>query len=366
LEAGSVPGGAIRVLGNKCEKGLAFAHAVVKKDRGSSAKVVAAQVKPVYSQEALTQIVDFWGVPFSRTRPHLIPAGSPERTLFRMVIEDDKGMLFVLERIPPTTFHAKMKIIKTLEFLAKRGLSRIAPYLTGKDGQHIQDHESGLWQIVPFLPGEDLDRQSYLYEGWRAPLLSSFLVDLKERSDGIAFYSLDERFSIKKYIHTLMSQIKVRHPALFSEVNKVVAFLEADFMTVHDSLPTGFCHGDYHPMNVIWGKDDIRAVIDWEFAGFKPEMYDVANMTGCLGIEHPSSLTRDLVVGLMHQLKASGIFQDVSWAHFLELVVALRFAWLSEWLRKRDEEMIAMELEYMAILVDNKDELKAQWGIKNN
>ncbi|MBF0331120.1 MAG: phosphotransferase [Candidatus Omnitrophica bacterium] len=365
LQADLQPDGTVRVQGNKCDKGLAFAHAVIKKNTGAAAKVVAAQVKPVYDDIALTQICTFWGVAFKKTRPTLMPAGSPERTLFRVVIEDDQQKFFVLERIRPAAFHAKMKIIKTLEFLSRRGLSRIAPYWMGKEEQYIQEYKDGLWQLVPFLPGEELDRQTYLYDGWRAKVLSSFLIDLRAKSDGIALYSLDERFSIKKYVYTLSAQIKARHPELMSEVGRVISFLEAGFMPAHDSLPVAFCHGDYHPMNVIWGTDDIKAVIDWEFAGMKPEMYDLANMVGCLGIEHPSSLTGDLVIGLTRQLKGARLFEEVSWDFFLEFVIALRFAWLSEWLRKHDHEMVTMELDYMALLVDNKDELKRLWGINN-
>ena len=43
-----------------------------------------------------------------------------------------------------------------------------------------------------------------------------------------------------------------------------------------------FAHGDYHPLNVIWTKAGIAAVIDWEFSGLKPEMYDAAILVGCL------------------------------------------------------------------------------------
>jgi len=39
-----------------------------------------------------------------------------------------------------------------------------------------------------------------------------------------------------------------------------------------------FCHGDYHPMNIIWSADDIKCVIDWEFSEYKSEIYDAANI----------------------------------------------------------------------------------------
>ncbi len=147
-----------------------------------------------------------------------------------------------------------------------------------------------------------------------------------------------------------------------SRINPVLAFLEECFMSVCDSLPVGFCHGDYHPLNIIWGKENILSVIDWEFLGIKPEIYDLVNMVGCLGIEHPSSLVGDLVRRLIARLKAADLYSDVSWRHFLEFVVAMRFAWLSEWLRKDDREMIGLELDYMGLLIQNRDLLARKWS----
>ncbi len=70
----------------------------------------------------------------------------------------------------------------------------------------------------------------------------------------------------------------------------VLNFLETEFMPAHDRLPLSFCHGDLHPLNIIWDNDEIQAVIDWEFAGIKPDLFDAANYVGCAGIETPTAL----------------------------------------------------------------------------
>ena len=144
-------------------------------------------------------------------------------------------------------------------------------------------------------------------------------------------------------------------------IDPVLAFLEEHFMSVCDALPVGFCHGDYHPLNIIWGKEDILSVIDWEFSGIKPEIYDLVNMVGCLGIEHPSSLVGDLVRKLIARLKAADLYSDVSWHHFFEFIVAMRFAWLSEWLRKDDREMIGPRTRLHGALIQNRDVLAREW-----
>ena len=70
-------------------------------------------------------------------------------------------------------------------------------------------------------------------------------------------------------------------------------------------------------------------------------------------MKQPSSLTAELVIDFISGLQKAGIYQQQSWRHFLEFIVAQRFGWLSEWLRKKDEEMIILELDYMKLLIDN-------------
>ena len=136
---------------------------------------------------------------------------------------------------------------------------------------------------------------------------------------------------------------------------------EKEFMDIHDKLKISFCHGDLHPLNVIWHHDQIRAVIDWEFTGMKPDIYDAANLVGCAGIEDPNGLGMPMVMTFLNHILRKNLFSKTEWRFFPEYVLALRFAWLSEWLRKKDEEMIEMEEAYMGILLDNMDILRKEW-----
>jgi homoserine kinase type II len=350
----------IELQGNLCDKGVDFARAVLD---SVNVKTPIRQISAAYNDEQLKKIAAFWGISLKAVCPRLIPDGSPERTLFRAVFEDDQGDHFVLEQIPASAYHPKMRVIQSLEFLSQKGLTRITPYRADREGQYVQNVDRGLWQLVPFIHGVPLDRETYLYEGWRADVLSRFLIELKEKSREIPFFSLEDRFSIGNYIETLVGQIDMHVPELMPRILPVLAFLERDFKGVCDTLPVGFCHGDYHPLNIVWGKEDILSVIDWEFLGIKPEIYDLVNMVGCLGIEHPSSLVGDLVRKLIAQVKAAGLYSNISWDHFIEFTVAMRFAWLSEWLRKDDKEMIGLELDYMDLLIDNRDTLAREWTV---
>ena len=165
-------------------------------------------------------------------------------------------------------------------------------------------------------------------------------------------------FSITDYIQKLILQIQTHAPHVLVGIGPVIRFIEERFMKVHDRLPVSFCHGDFHPLNVIWSHDGIHAVIDWEFLGIKPEIYDAANLIGCIGIEDPEALLGDLVRQFILGLKQSQWISSASWDVLIEFVIAIRFAWLSEWLRHEDREMIALETDYMNLLADNADMLK--------
>ena len=132
-------------------------------------------------------------------------------------------------------------------------------------------------------------------------------------------------------------------------------------MPMYEKLPVAFCHGDYHPLNIIWSTDDIKCVIDWEFSGYKSEIYDAANLIGCVGVEDPQSLTGNLVKSFIADMKRAEIISNISWRYLVEFIIALRFAWLSEWLRRRDTEMIRLELDYMRLVIENKSSLQKAW-----
>ncbi len=139
----------------------------------------------------------------------------------------------------------------------------------------------------------------------------------------------------------------------------VLAHLERSFFPLCPTLPAAFCHGDYHPVNVIWAPDRIAAVIDWEFTGPKTELYDVANLLGCAGFENPAGLRGEMARALISDLRAASFAAEESWQSLTDLILALRFGWLSEWLRKQDHEMLELELVYMGLILQHRDSLNA-------
>ncbi|MBW1821403.1 MAG: aminoglycoside phosphotransferase family protein [Deltaproteobacteria bacterium] len=312
----------------------------------------------------IKETILFWDLKLKKVREDIKIAGSPERCEFRIVIEDQGDRLFICEKISHAAYEHKMRIIQTLEFLVSQNLPYVQPYILNKNREYIARNNHGLWQLTRFVDGVGLKRPEYVFHRWRGNALSDFLIKLNKKSPGIDNVFPIQSFSIKNYIYELIDTIGIHESELRISINPMVGFLEKSFMGVHDKLPQGFCHGDYHPLNVIWSTNGINAVIDWEFCGYKPEIYDVANLIGCIGMEDPESLVGDLITELIQRLRQAKLFSDLSWQYLLEFIVALRFAWLSEWLRKSDKEMIELEQVYMRLLIENKEKLMRSWDLQ--
>jgi homoserine kinase type II len=298
-----------------------------------------------------------WDLEAGRLRPDILIEGSPERCDYRTVIEDRTGQAWIIERIFPNTREAKLRICGTLEYLDQQGMPGILPYRRTSLGEFLAETSNGQWLLRPFLPGTDLPRPAFLRHGWRGQALAGFLIRLREASARLPFFQGHETFALEPYIRQLLDVIWDCKPGVGAEVQPVLEHLEQAFFPLCPSLPTAFCHGDYHPVNVIWTPDGIGAVIDWEFTGPKPELYDVANLLGCAGFENPSGLRSEMAEVLIMELKEAGFASEQSWQSLTDLILALRFGWLSEWLRKKDQEMLELELVYMNLILEHRDQL---------
>lgn len=312
-------------------------------------------------EEAAIRAAAEWGLDAVNIRSDLAICGSPQRSEFRCVVECADRRLAVLENIRGQDRKNKQAIIDRLDFLDHQGLSSIHPFIRTPDGRHIIHIEGRFWQASPYVQGIPLDRPGYAFDGWRGVAMADFLVSLRKASRNMPNGLSTLPFSILDYIDVLIGQIKIREPGLLERLAPITAFLQQRLAHVHGLLPVAFCHGDYHPLNMIWSETAIPGVIDWEFSGTKPENYDAATLIGCMGMETPEALTGPLVMEFIRTLQAAQFLSGTSWQVLVEMIIAIRFGWLSEWLRNRDAEMIELETVYMHILKDHADDLMALW-----
>ena len=315
------------------------------------------------NRNLLADVLRHWEIEFKAEHPDVPLAGSPERSLSRTVVEDAGGRCFVLERVASRTVGRKREIAATLDWLASRGLAGVHGYLRNGQGDHLAKAAGGFWQASPFIEGVELNRPGYLLEAWRGKALARFLIEMRGTSEGIPFGRPGRPFSIAEFTRDLMAKMARHAPGQAAAVRDVYGWLEESLFPVHDRLRVAFCHGDPHPVNVIWGEGGIRGVIDWEFSGTKPEIYDAALVVGCIGMEDPEGLAGPMALSFIGELRASGRFNASGFAMLPEFVTALRFAWLSDWMRKKDGDMVEMETDYIRLLFDGRERLRRAWDL---
>jgi homoserine kinase type II len=301
-----------------------------------------------------------WNIEFQKERHDLNISGSPERTEFRIVIQDKKNDLFILEQICKDLYKHKLLICKTLDYLNKRGLEKIQPYLKNKYDEYLSEINSEYWQLIPFIQKIPLKRPNYVFDHWRGEVLTDFLLDLWKYGKNISYFDKNNPFDLRQYFLDITYKMQEYNKKEYDKLKKCIRYIKNDFLNIYYDLPILFCHGDYHPLNIIWSKNNIKSVIDWEFLGYKTEIYDIANLLGCIGIEEPTSLINDLAKSFIYNIKKSNIISKISFEYLLDFIITLRFAWLSEWFRKKDYEMINLEIDYMNLLIDKKDIIKKE------
>lgn len=312
------------------------------------------------SSQQLTEILHSFSLEFDSICPDLHIEGSPERVLRRLILRDANDHLFLLEEIHPKQLRTKQNIAHVLKLLDDTHLPYLNPYLPTLENTYQLTYNNSYYQLSKYLDGTQLSRPDYLHDSWRGEKIATFLISLKKTTENLSDLLPQQHFKFSSYLTTTISQMKHHHPHIASQIKPITTHLQHKTLPRLETQPITFSHGDLHPLNIIWEKDDIKALIDWEFCSYKTELYDSANLLGCLGVEHPSGLLNNFSSRFLKIIHQSEIYSEQSYNTFVDLIILLRIAWLTEWLKKQDEDMIALELDYMALLFRNKDYLREE------
>ena len=306
----------------------------------------------------LNRITREYGWELSAVHGDAAISGSPERSLDRTVVESTARVKYIMEELAPGESVKKRRIAEYQHLLKDLAVPHVHPPLKNRKGSVLTEIDGRYFQVTPYVTGATLPRPDYVMDGWRGEVLADFLISFYGKTRGAVVFSpegpSDRGFSIADYVQRICRDIAQQNPEILIRVAPARNCLEDRFMAVHDRIPRLFCHGDYHVLNVIWGDSEISGVIDWEFCDLRPDVYDAANMIGCIGIEDPDALAGPLVTRFLMKLTRSGLISKAGWENLAEFIIAVRFAWLAQWLRNGDHEMIELELVYMKILVDNQ------------
>lgn len=302
------------------------------------------------TDDSWQHILSGWQLDLDSLRHDLPITGSPERCLYRTVVETSGQLLFLLEELAPQTCQRKGQIAEQLETLGQRGLPVAAP-LRGSNGHFIQDCADRFWQLSRFVTGVDLNRDNNWQDAWRGKALASFLAELQFKSTDLA--SQEKPFDLTAYVYRIEQDTRAHHPREHDELRRIFEYLHQE-LPKSTHLPACFSHGDPHPGNMIWGEESIVAAIDWEFCGPKCVLYDPALIIGCVGSEAEKALDGPLVREFLTELRRSGRLGAEAERHLPAWILGVRMGWLAEWLRRADREMIEFEIFYMHTLLQGR------------
>lgn len=300
-----------------------------------------------------------YSLTFGRQRPDIEIPGSPERCIARFVAEDAKGTLWLVEKLKDAQAGWRNTLGTLLTELHHNDVPFVHAPARTPNGQTVVIHDDVPYQITPFIVGTELPRPAYCADKVRGQAIGTFINALQSAGHQIPtpLYSTPP---LPEYVADIVTTITQRRPDIARQLETILPNLDT-FFTEQNSIPLALAHGDCHPLNIIWHQTDIAGVIDWEFAGEKIVLYDAANCIGCVGIEHPNWLINGLVPELVATLHAHNPLFAKNIHHLIPAVIALRFAWLSEWLRKNDTEMQELELDYMRLLIRSREEIEKFW-----
>lgn len=310
-------------------------------------------------QDGFHNMLKLWGIDSDRLRSDIFIPGSSERCVQRHVVEDEDGRLWVLERLFPRQHERRERIGRALGVLRAAGMP-VLSYQAGRDGEYVVPESGFHWQLAPYVPGDPLPQPDFVDHAERGGHLADFLISLRREGTGIREFDHEPDFDLPAYVDDLMRAVQSHKPELYRALFPIREILTPFFET-WDELPRSLCHGDFHPLNVIWRGMDVAAVIDWEFAGLRPVLYDAANCLGCVGIEDPDALGNGLAPAMLRRMHHGGLLDDISFGWLPQLLLGLRFAWMSEWLRRKDSEMQELEVDYMSLLARNLEGLGRMW-----
>lgn len=311
-----------------------------------------------YDWALIEQVVGAFGL----ERAQLValqPPGSPNRSIYRCVVES-RGGAFILEQVAAESVPRKSEIAATLARLNAAGLSTALAYRPALDGEPVAHVAQTWWLAAAFVPSDPLPRPDWAHDAARGEALAGWLLLLREVTAGWR-WSGASVFRLELWLPTLVTLMRRRDPDVLARVRAPLRLAQQALLG-EPALPVAWAHGDFHPLNVLWHSTAVRAVIDWEFTGPKVALYDLANLIGCAGVEDPSALTGELVLALVRHLRPSGYLPQACWRALPAYVLALRFAWLSEWLRSGDGEMVALECDYLDLLLARQTELAGAWA----
>jgi len=215
------------------------------------------------------------------------------------------------------------------------------------------------YQLFPYVPQENNGHLSYPLETGQAVSLANTLTRISQADpDGPA----TSFFSVQAKVSQAKKMIRTNQESIANTARHTFQHLENTLFPFLPYFNTGFCHGDFHPANILWKNQTVSAIVDWEAAHRSEELYDLAFFLGCVGMDSPEELSGkgiQTLIKIYFQKTKSG---KLAFDCLPELILATRFQWLAVWLaREEDADLAVQEITFWKWLQTHRDRLQSQW-----
>ena len=302
------------------------------------------------NKETISKVLEFYGIVFKDFSNEEI-YGAPSRAADRTVVTDVHGKRFLVEKHHFWNMQRKEKLADNINLLHKNGFLSCTPYVESPFCRSVTEFDNRCWMVAPFVEHQTLARPEYLDSGKAGTAAAETLIKMYEVSSKIEMNDVPGAFSLLIHTQNLISKIRNCHGKIYSRIKEPLDIIENLFSKSIVSSRIIFCHGDYHPLNILWKNDVPASVIDWEFSGYRPALTDIANMIGCAGFEDFTAFDRNFVKEFSKTIKTSGFFSDRELEDLSMFILGFRFSgWLNEWINDSDNEMIDREINYLNFL----------------
>ena len=154
------------------------------------------------------------------------------------------------------------------------------PLLKNRTGETIVSKEDSYWMLRDFSEGRclDFEKKADLVQAVNK-LTDLHLIKLSSTNSQVAdfFYwredGLNKLKIVREYLKIYFTAGKCRE--MYSEYHNI---LEKLFANKDSELfyPSNIVHGDFHGGNIVFVKDYLNAIIDWDTAHVEPRVVDYA------------------------------------------------------------------------------------------
>ena len=224
-----------------------------------------------------------WGITPREVRPFCSGVENPTSGSRRWVVD---GSL-ILRADPLGANGPRAWEVELLQRLHGEGVPVLMP-----QGPGIVLEGPFTYQLVPYIPRQDQSPINYGYELSRAVSLGQVLAGIAAiPTDRIPDRATPRLPSIEETAKAAREGIRSSLAGIGSSLHRLWNHLEQHLFPFLPYLEQRFAHGDFHPANLLWEGSQISAVIDWDLAGPREELYDLAFFLGCAGMDEPRALT---------------------------------------------------------------------------